>query len=163
MRINTTKVVMAKIPPKSYREIQYDNMLSQPEVSLRELPKLAWNGIPPYHRPTVWKMLVKYLPTKVRRRAKYLDAVRRHYESESNWRDWLPLSEAMSISYDIWGCLGMARCDRAARAVVLDVLVIGPGWRGPSPQCQTCRRLQMATMTAAADMGRGHCGCWNWR
>lgn len=92
MSATTTKVDNANIvvisSKKSYREIQFDTMLALPIVSLRELRKLAWNGIPPYHRPTVWKILVGYLPTNVsrrettlkRRRAEYADAVRRHYD-----------------------------------------------------------------------------------
>jgi hypothetical protein len=80
--------IVAVSTKKSYREIQFDTMLSLPIVSLRELRKLAWNGIPPYHRPTVWKILVGYLPTNVsrrettlkRRRSEYADAVRRHYD-----------------------------------------------------------------------------------
>ena len=69
---------MANIPPKSYREIQYDNMLSQPEVSLRELPKLAWNGIPPYRRPRQ-PPCVKYVPPCCRRYRRYRRRRRRRH------------------------------------------------------------------------------------
>ena len=86
--VGNANIVVISSKKKTYREIQFDTMLALPIVSLRELRKLAWNGIPTYHRPTVWKILVGYLPTNVsrrettlkRRRSEYADAVRRHYD-----------------------------------------------------------------------------------
>jgi hypothetical protein len=72
----------------SYRERQFDALLSSPVVSLRELRKLAWNGVPSPIRPVTWKILLGYLPANAsrreaavrRRRDEYRDAVRRHYD-----------------------------------------------------------------------------------
>lgn len=74
--------------PKSYKEIQFDTILATPIIPIRELRKLAWNGIPPHHRPTIWKILLGYLPantsrhatTLVRRRREYKDAMKQHYD-----------------------------------------------------------------------------------
>jgi len=75
-------------PKKSYRELQFETMLSSSLLPLRDLRKLAWNGIPPHHRPLVWKILLGYLPanaarrptTLQRRRREYKDAIKQHYD-----------------------------------------------------------------------------------
>ena len=75
-------------PPKSYKEIQFESILANPIIPIRELRKLAWNGIPPHHRPIIWKILLGYLPantsrhatTLVRRRKEYKDAMKQHYD-----------------------------------------------------------------------------------
>ena len=80
--------------PKLYRETQFDALLALPVVSLRELQKLSWNGVPLHYRPVIWKILVGYLPANVsrremtltRRRLEYLDAVKRHYDiPDDSW------------------------------------------------------------------------------
>ncbi|KAL9179512.1 hypothetical protein ACHAXT_008802 [Thalassiosira profunda] len=75
-------------PPKSYKETQFEAMLASPIIPIRDLRKLAWNGIEPHHRPVVWKLLLGYLPanssrhttTLERRRREYKDAIRQHYD-----------------------------------------------------------------------------------
>jgi hypothetical protein len=80
--------------PKSYKEIQFDTILASPIIPIRDLRKLAWNGIPPHHRPTIWKILLGYLPantsrhatTLVRRRREYKDAMKQHYDIPDDTR-----------------------------------------------------------------------------
>ena len=75
-------------PKKSYKETQFETMLASPIIPLRDLRKLAWNGIPPHHRPVIWKILLGYLPanasrhttTLQRRRREYKDAIKQHYD-----------------------------------------------------------------------------------
>eukprot|EP00934_Nitzschia_sp_Nitz4_P006169 Nitzschia sp. Nitz4//scaffold41_size133979//104579//106082//NITZ4_003364-RA/size133979-snap-gene-0.107-mRNA-1//1//CDS//3329551521//6159//frame0 len=78
----------------SYRESQYDKILSAQVVKLPELRKLGWNGIPTEHRGTVWKLLLGYLPTNrsrrkqtlERKRAEYKDAMSQHYDIDDDSR-----------------------------------------------------------------------------
>lgn len=73
---------------KSFRETKFDAMLASPIIPLRDLRKLAWNGIPPHHRPLTWKILLGYIPantarhetTLQRRRREYKDAIKQHYD-----------------------------------------------------------------------------------
>jgi hypothetical protein len=79
---------MAMPIPRTYRERQFATILDSPIVSLRELRKLAWNGVPTYARPIAWKILLGYVPANAgrrettlrRRRSEYRDAVGRHYD-----------------------------------------------------------------------------------
>jgi len=74
--------------PKSYKEIQYETILNSTIIPLRDLRKLAWNGIPPHHRSQIWKILLSYLPantsrhqaTFTRKRREYKDAIQQHYD-----------------------------------------------------------------------------------
>eukprot|EP00986_Skeletonema_menzelii_P015992 scaffold13247_cov154-Skeletonema_menzelii.AAC.7 len=74
--------------PKSYKEIQYETILNSTIIPLRDLRKLAWNGIPPHHRSKIWKILLSYLPantsrhqsTLTRKRNEYKDAIQQHYD-----------------------------------------------------------------------------------
>ena len=76
------------LPTKSYKEIQFETMLESNIIPLRDLRKLAWNGIPAHHRPIIWKILLGYLPantsrhttTLQRRRREYKDAIKQHYD-----------------------------------------------------------------------------------
>lgn len=75
-------------PPTSYKETQFESMLASPIMPLREVRKLAWNGIPTHHRPVIWKILLGYLPSNAsrhattlqRRRREYKDAIKQHYD-----------------------------------------------------------------------------------
>jgi hypothetical protein len=79
---------------KSYRETALDKILAAPVVNLAELRKVSWNGIPPIHRATAWKLLLGYLPTNrarreqtlAKRQNEYLDAVRQHYDIHDDSR-----------------------------------------------------------------------------
>ena len=81
-------------PPKSYKEIQFETMLASPIIPLRDLRKLAWNGIPQHHRPIIWKILLGYLPANTsrhtttiqRRRREYKDAIKQHYDIPDDTR-----------------------------------------------------------------------------
>jgi len=75
-------------PPKSYREVQFEKVMSADVVNLEELRKLSWNGIPNSFRAMSWKILLGYVPTNAsrraasiqRRRAEYQDAILQHYD-----------------------------------------------------------------------------------
>lgn len=81
-------------PPRSYREVQFDKVMSADVINMEELRRLAWNGIPSRHRATAWKILLGYLPTNqsrraaslARKRSEYKDAVRQHYEIDDDTR-----------------------------------------------------------------------------
>ncbi len=79
---------------KNYKEIEFDKVISAPVVNITDLRRLAWNGIPPHHRPQAWKMLLGYLPTNTARRAQtlkrkrseYKDAILQHYDIDDHSR-----------------------------------------------------------------------------
>ena len=81
-------------PPRSYREVQFDKVMSADVINMEELRKLAWNGIPNRHRAAAWKILLGYLPTNqsrraanlTRKRGEYKDAVRQHYDIDDDTR-----------------------------------------------------------------------------
>lgn len=64
---------------KSLRETQFEALLSQDNVDLIKLRKLSWNGIPKSLRPTVWQMLLGYLPTNKSRRNSAVLRKRKEY------------------------------------------------------------------------------------
>lgn len=74
--------------PKSYKETQFETIISSSIISLRDLRKISWNGIPPHHRSLTWKILLGYLPANTsrhvstlhRKRAEYKDARKQHYD-----------------------------------------------------------------------------------
>jgi hypothetical protein len=86
----------SKATPKlSFRELQFEKTLIQPEVvNMSELRQLAWNGIPTKYRATTWKILLGYLPTNSsrrdntlrRKRNDYRDARSQHYDIDDNSR-----------------------------------------------------------------------------
>ena len=86
--LKTDPLTNKSTPKKSFRETQFDVMLASPVIPLRDLRKLAWNGIPPHHRPLAWKILLGYIPANAsrhettlrRRRREYKDAIRQHYD-----------------------------------------------------------------------------------
>lgn len=87
-----TETTTTSSPPKtkSYKETQYETimLLNNGIIPLRDLRKLAWNGIPPHHRSQIWKILLSYLPantsrhssTLLRKRNEYKDAIMQHYD-----------------------------------------------------------------------------------
>jgi hypothetical protein len=64
---------------KSLRETQFDTLLNQENVDLTKLRKLSWNGIPRSLRPTVWQMLLGYIPTNKARRSSAITRKRKEY------------------------------------------------------------------------------------
>lgn len=85
---SSSMVDNANNPPKSYKETQYESIISSSIIPLRDLRKLSWNGIPPHHRSLSWKILLGYLPantsrhvsTLQRKRLEYKEARRQHYD-----------------------------------------------------------------------------------
>lgn len=64
---------------KSFRLSQFESILSAENVDLSALRKLSWNGIPQSIRPTVWQMLLGYLPTNRKRREAAISRKRKEY------------------------------------------------------------------------------------
>lgn len=81
-------------PKLSWRDAQFQRCLTADVVSLVELRKLGWNGIPKPHRGLAWKLLLGYVPTNEqrrtqtlqRKRAEYKDAMAQHYNIDDNSR-----------------------------------------------------------------------------
>ncbi|CAI9108617.1 OLC1v1008264C1 [Oldenlandia corymbosa var. corymbosa] len=72
----------------SARLMKFTKELSGTTVILDNLRELAWSGIPPYLRPTVWRLLLGYAPPNSdrregvlrRKRLEYLDCVAQYYD-----------------------------------------------------------------------------------
>ena len=81
-------------PQRSYKDATFERTMRSPVVNVAELRKLSWNGIPPVHRATAWKILLGYLPANAsrrnqsleRKRAEYRDAIAQHYDIDDNTR-----------------------------------------------------------------------------
>eukprot|EP00527_Entomoneis_sp_CCMP2396_P006143 CAMPEP_0198143966 /NCGR_PEP_ID=MMETSP1443-20131203/12203_1 /TAXON_ID=186043 /ORGANISM="Entomoneis sp., Strain CCMP2396" /LENGTH=424 /DNA_ID=CAMNT_0043807279 /DNA_START=56 /DNA_END=1327 /DNA_ORIENTATION=+ len=79
---------------KTYREIQFDRVMSANVVNMEELRKLSWNGIPYSYRALAWKILLGYVPTNSSRRAtsiqrkrsEYQDSIAQHYDIPDDTR-----------------------------------------------------------------------------
>ncbi|KAG1712406.1 hypothetical protein DVH05_000154 [Phytophthora capsici] len=61
------------------RDTQFERLLEKEVVDLDQLRKLSWGGVPTKHRPTVWRLLLGYMPSKKDRRAAVLDRKRHEY------------------------------------------------------------------------------------
>ncbi|RWR96780.1 Rab-GTPase-TBC domain-containing protein [Cinnamomum micranthum f. kanehirae] len=72
----------------SARIAKYTKELSGQAVRLETLRELAWSGVPPYLRPTVWRLLLGYAPPNSdrregvlkRKRIEYVDCVSQYYD-----------------------------------------------------------------------------------
>ncbi|XP_038691647.1 GTPase-activating protein GYP1-like isoform X1 [Tripterygium wilfordii] len=72
----------------SARVMKFTKELSGTTVILERLRELAWSGVPPYMRPTVWRLLLGYAPPNSdrregvlrRKRVEYLDCVAQSYD-----------------------------------------------------------------------------------
>lgn len=70
------------------RVMKFKKELSAPTVTLEKLRALAWNGVPSYMRPVVWRLLLGYAPPNSdrregvlrRKRLEYLDCVAQYYD-----------------------------------------------------------------------------------
>jgi hypothetical protein len=91
----TSNAKESERPQLSYRELQFEKILVQPDiVNMTELRSLSWNGIPTSYRATAWKILLGYLPTNKqrrkatlqRKRSEYKDAMAQHYDIDDNSR-----------------------------------------------------------------------------
>ena len=54
-------------------------ILNKHLINLQELRQISWNGIPKPHRPTVWKLLIGYLPANTKRQTAFLKRKRQEY------------------------------------------------------------------------------------
>ncbi|ETM41045.1 hypothetical protein, variant 1 [Phytophthora nicotianae] len=61
------------------RYTQFEVLLEKEVVDLDQLRKLSWGGIPTNYRPTVWRLLLGYMPSKKDRRAAMLERKRQEY------------------------------------------------------------------------------------
>lgn len=72
----------------STRVAKFIKELSASTVELDALRELAWSGVPPYLRPTVWRLLLGYAPPNsdrregvlMRKRQEYVDCVSQYYD-----------------------------------------------------------------------------------
>ncbi|KAK4421541.1 hypothetical protein Salat_2104700 [Sesamum alatum] len=89
---NTSKEVyrstMGARATDSARQMKFTKELSGSTVFLEKLRELAWNGVPPHLRPTIWRLLLGYAPSNSdrregvlrRKRLEYLDCVAQYYD-----------------------------------------------------------------------------------
>lgn len=79
---------------RSYKETQFDKVMSSDVINIELLRKLSWNGIPQTYRALAWKILLGYVPTNQsrremtlqRKRAEYRDAISQHYDIDDDTR-----------------------------------------------------------------------------
>ncbi|KAJ3283592.1 GTPase-activating protein [Borealophlyctis nickersoniae] len=71
---------VAKLNSLSIRFMKFKNMLELPNIDLEQLRKISWSGIPEEIRPTVWKLLMGYLPANSDRRDSTLTRKRKEYD-----------------------------------------------------------------------------------
>ncbi|KAJ9701645.1 hypothetical protein PVL29_006841 [Vitis rotundifolia] len=82
------KSTMGARATDSARVMKFTKELSGPTVILETLRELSWSGIPPYMRPTIWRLLLGYAPPNSdrregvlkRKRLEYLDCVSQYYD-----------------------------------------------------------------------------------
>ncbi|KAI3459802.1 hypothetical protein Pfo_016465 [Paulownia fortunei] len=82
------KSTMGARATDSARLMKFTKELSGSTVILEKLRELAWSGVPPYLRPTVWRLLLGYAPSNSdrregvlrRKRMEYLDCVAQYYD-----------------------------------------------------------------------------------
>ncbi|GAB9473846.1 hypothetical protein Gpo141_00010992 [Globisporangium polare] len=63
----------------NHRSEQFHQMLKNDVVDLDKLRELSWGGIPVHHRPTAWRLLLGYMPSKQDRREPMLERKRQEY------------------------------------------------------------------------------------
>ncbi|OVA08804.1 Rab-GTPase-TBC domain [Macleaya cordata] len=92
----------------SARVMKFSKELSGSTVILETLRELAWSGIPPYMRPTVWRLLLGYAPPNsdrregvlARKRLEYLDCVSQFYDIPDTERSDDEISMLRQIAVD---------------------------------------------------------------
>lgn len=113
---------------KTYRETQFEKVLTADVVNMVELRKLAWNGIPHVYRAQVWKLLLAYLPanasrrdqTVTRKRAEYRDAIAQHYDLDDDARTLSEQETLRQVLVDVPRTqpdIPLFRSDRIKRAL----------------------------------------------
>jgi len=71
---------IAHLNTLSIRYQKFKQILDSQVIDLEQLRKLSWSGIPDEIRPTVWKILMGYLPANSDRRDATLERKRKEYE-----------------------------------------------------------------------------------
>lgn len=66
---------------RTNRRHKFVECLSQPDVNITDLRKLAWSGIPPVLRPIAWSLLLGYLPLAASQRCSTLARKRAEYQN----------------------------------------------------------------------------------
>ncbi|KAA8527267.1 hypothetical protein F0562_034636 [Nyssa sinensis] len=109
---NTSKEVqkstMGARATDSARLMKFTKELSGPTVIPEKLRELAWSGVPPYLRPTVWRLLLGYAPPNSdrregvlrRKRLEYLDCVAQYYDIPDTERTDEEISMLRQIGVD---------------------------------------------------------------
>jgi hypothetical protein len=73
------------------RHRQIEELLNEPELDVNSLRRLTWHGAPTHLRPTVWQLLLEYLPynlarreaTRERKRNEYNQYIHEIYDNKS--------------------------------------------------------------------------------
>ncbi|CAM8956708.1 unnamed protein product [Rhodiola kirilowii] len=109
---NTSKEVhkssMGARATDSARVMKFTKELSAPTVILETIRTLAWSGVPPYMRPTVWRLLLGYAPPNSdrregvlrRKRLEYLECVAQYYDIPDSERSDDEINMLRQISVD---------------------------------------------------------------
>ncbi|KAM7279278.1 hypothetical protein ACFE04_006412 [Oxalis oulophora] len=92
----------------SARIMRFTKELSGSTVILEKLRELAWSGLPPYMRPTVWRLLLGYAPPNSdrregvlrRKRIEYLDCVAQFYDVPNTERSDDEINMLRQIAVD---------------------------------------------------------------
>ncbi|OAY51987.1 TBC1 domain family member 22B [Manihot esculenta] len=111
--IETTSKDVLKSPmgarsTDSTRVMKFTKELSTTTVILERLRELAWSGVPPYMRPTIWRLLLGYAPPNSdrregvlrRKRLEYLDSVAQFYDIPDTERSDDEVNMLRQISVD---------------------------------------------------------------
>lgn len=102
------KPVVGTRSTDSARIMKFMKLLSAPTVMLEKLRELAWNGVPSYMRPNVWRLLLGYAPPNSdrregvlrRKRLEYLDCVAQYYDIPDTERSDDEISMLRQIAVD---------------------------------------------------------------
>ncbi|CAA7037882.1 unnamed protein product [Microthlaspi erraticum] len=92
----------------SARIMKFNKVLSETTVILEKLRELAWNGVPHYMRPDVWRLLLGYAPPNSdrreavlrRKRLEYLESVGQFYDLPDSERSDDEINMLRQIAVD---------------------------------------------------------------
>ncbi|KAH0932466.1 hypothetical protein HID58_009583 [Brassica napus] len=90
------------------RVMKFNKVLSDTTVILEKLRELAWNGVPHYMRPDVWRLLLGYAPPNSdrreavlrRKRLEYLESVGQFYDLPDSERSDDEINMLRQIALD---------------------------------------------------------------
>ncbi|KAK6914517.1 Rab-GTPase-TBC domain, partial [Dillenia turbinata] len=102
------KSVLGARATDSARVMKFTKELSGTTVILETLRELAWSGVLPYLRPTVWRLLLGYAPPNSdrregvlrRKRLEYLDCVAQYYDIPESERSDDEINMLRQIAVD---------------------------------------------------------------